>query len=305
MALSLSGTAYAEPKPSKSAAQAKLDTLNDRVDLLVERYNRANEDLKVVKRKLASAKKAAGRENEAFEKSRRGVVEMAASAYKTGHSMGDVSALISGGNPQAILDQVAVFTQVSQSRASQITQFFNSAQRVERERAHAQDAFDKVAEKFKDIEDQKAVIEKAVTKQKALVRSLGGGDTPTGPVGGTYTGPATGSAKAALTYAYKQLGKPYFYGGAGPNSFDCSGLTMMAWKAGGVALSHNAAAQYSQSKRVALADLQPGDLVFFSGLGHVGLYVGGGKMLHAPHSGTVVKISSIASHGSFLSGGRP
>jgi cell wall-associated NlpC family hydrolase len=310
LALSLSGTAHAAPKPSKAAAQKKLDKLSDQVDLLVEKYNKSNEDLKAVKRKLASAKKAAGRENEAFEKARRGVVEMAASAYKNGNDTADLSALISGGDPQAVLDQAAMFTQVSQSRASQITQFFNSAQRVERERAHAQDAYDTVNEKFKDIKGQKAVIEKAITKQKALVRKLGGDEAPNGgQVGGTYDGPATGNAKAALDYAYAQLGKPYRYGGAGPGSFDCSGLTMMAWKAGGVALPHNAAAQYSTVKHVAYKDLQPGDLVFFQGLGHMGMYVGGEKMIHAPRTGSFIQIVSIGSgsyySGRFLAGGRP
>lgn len=310
VALSLSGTAYAEPKPSRAAAQKKLDKLNDQVDLLVEKYNQSNEDLKAVKRKLASAKKAAGRENEAFEKARRGVVEMAASAYKNGNNHGDISALMSGGDPQVILDQVAMFTQVSQNRGSQITQFFNAAQRVERERAHAQDAFDTVNDKFLEIKGQRAVIEKAITKQKALVRSLGGNEPPSGgKVGGTYNGPATGNARAALDYAYAQQGKPYRYGGEGPESYDCSGLTMMAWKAGGVALPHNAAAQYATVKHVAYKDLQPGDLVFFQGLGHMGMYVGGEKMIHAPRTGTVIQIVSIASgtyySSRFLAGGRP
>jgi cell wall-associated NlpC family hydrolase len=307
VALSLSSTAYAAPKPSKAAAQKKLDKLNDQVDLLVEKYNQSNDDLKAVKRKLASAKKAANRENEAFDNARQGVVEMAASAYKTGNNIGDISTLMSGGDPQAILDQAAVFTQVTQSRSSQITTFFNAAQRVERERAHAQDAFDTVNEKFKEIKDQKSEIEKAVTKQKALLRSLGGDETPPGggKIGGTYDGPATGNAKAALDYAYAQLGKPYRYGGAGPDSFDCSGLTMMAWKSGGVSLSHNAAAQSTETKRVALADLQPGDLVFFAGLGHVGMYVGGGKMIHAPHTGSVVQVVSVDAHGGAIYGGRP
>jgi cell wall-associated NlpC family hydrolase len=84
---------------------------------------------------------------------------------------------------------------------------------------------------------------------------------------------------------------------------------MMAWKAGGVSLPHNAAAQYSTVKHVAYNDLQPGDLVFFQGLGHMGMYVGGEKMIHAPHTGTVVQIVSIApgtSYNSrFLAGGRP
>lgn len=106
--------------------------------------------------------------------------------------------------------------------------------------------------------------------------------------------PANASgAQAAVAYARAQLGKPYVYGAAGPNSFDCSGLIMRAWAAGGVALPHNAAAQYHTVRHIPFGDLQPGDLVFESGLGHAGIYIGGGQMIHAPHTGDVVKISSL------------
>ena len=120
------------------------------------------------------------------------------------------------------------------------------------------------------------------------------------------TGPppaAKSGASAALAYANAQLGKPYQWGAAGPGAFDCSGLTMMAWRAGGVSLPHNAAAQYGQVRHISMADLQPGDLVFESGLGHVGIYIGGGQMIDAPHSGAVVRVSAL--WGSMNLAGRP
>lgn len=118
--------------------------------------------------------------------------------------------------------------------------------------------------------------------------------------------PPSHGAAAALNYARAQLGKPYQWGGSGPNSFDCSGLTMMAWAAGGVSLSHFAAAQYSGTAHVAIANLQPGDLVFFgSSLYHVGIYVGGGQMIHAPHTGAVVSYASIYMPDLQPYGGRP
>jgi cell wall-associated NlpC family hydrolase len=89
------------------------------------------------------------------------------------------------------------------------------------------------------------------------------------------------------------LGVPYVWGGAGPNGFDCSGLVAYVYAQIGVSLPHHAASDYSLGTPVAQSDLQPGDLVFFSGLGHMGIYIGGGQMIHAPHTGDVVKISSI------------
>ncbi|WP_232835532.1 C40 family peptidase [Actinocorallia populi] len=305
------GTALAVPaEPTRAEAQKKLEKLDQQVEQLVDRFNKVNGELKIAKRKLDSAKKAATRETTAYENARRGVVQMAADAYKTG-DVSDISALLSSGDPQSVLDQVSIFSHVSQSRGDKIKEFLYAAQRMEREKGHAQEAFDKVDAKAKDLRQQKNVIEKAITKQRALVRRLGGESSPTtAPQGGDYKGPATGSAKTALEYAYKQLGKPYIYGGAGPAGFDCSGLTMRAWGAAGVSLPHNAAAQYSltSAKRVSYDNLQPGDLIFFSGLGHVGMYVGGGNMIHAPRTGRNVEIVSVTSgyyRDRFVGGGRP
>jgi cell wall-associated NlpC family hydrolase len=110
-------------------------------------------------------------------------------------------------------------------------------------------------------------------------------------------------AEVVLAKARAQLGKPYVYGSAGPSSFDCSGLTQFVWAAAGVSLPHNAAAQYGSMRHVALKDARPGDLVFASSLGHVGIYIGGGRMIHAPQSGDRVKISSL--HGNTIGAGRP
>jgi cell wall-associated NlpC family hydrolase len=101
-------------------------------------------------------------------------------------------------------------------------------------------------------------------------------------------------AEAAVAEAQRQIGKPYVYGGSGPDSFDCSGLTAWAWRAGGVSLPHSAAAQYNSIPHVSMDALAPGDLIFFgSPIHHVGIYVGNGQMIEASHSGTPVRYSSI------------
>ncbi len=99
--------------------------------------------------------------------------------------------------------------------------------------------------------------------------------------------------------AMRYLGTPYVWGGASPRGFDCSGFTMYVYAQVGVSLPHNAAMQFGMGVPVSRGDLQPGDLVFFYGLGHVGLYIGGGSFIHAPHTGDVVKISSLS--GSYVS----
>ena len=92
----------------------------------------------------------------------------------------------------------------------------------------------------------------------------------------------------------RYLGTPYVYGGASPGGFDCSGFVMYVFAQVGVSLPHNAAAQYGSGMPVSRDQLQPGDLVFFNGLGHVGIYIGGGSFIHSPHTGDVVKISTLS-----------
>lgn len=128
--------------------------------------------------------------------------------------------------------------------------------------------------------------------------------------GGASSGTVTG-ADAAVAYARAQVGKPYRWAGAGPEAFDCSGLTMRAWEQGGVSLPHYSVAQYERAQKVALTDVRPGDLVFFASnpedyrtIYHVGLYLGGGQMVEAPYTGENLRVSSIW-RGSLLGAARP
>ncbi|MFB4299438.1 NlpC/P60 family protein [Actinomadura sp. NTSP31] len=301
--------AYAKPKPTHAQAQKKLDQLNEEMDKKVEQYNQNNEKLKIAKKKLAAAKKASTLEQASFDKQRSAIAQMAADAYKNGDST-DVTGFVGSGDPQSVLDQAAVFTQLSQQRSSQLTQFLATAQRLRREQSQAQSAYDDVKSKHDEIAKQKQDLDKKVREAKKLVQQTGGGTSSggaSGGTGGTYNGPASGSARTALNFAYAQLGKPYSYGATGPGSYDCSGLTMKAWAAAGVNITRTTNSQWAAVKHVSQSNLQPGDLVFFSGLSHVGMYVGGGKFIHAPHTGDVVKISSLSGYytSNFYGAGRP
>ncbi len=103
------------------------------------------------------------------------------------------------------------------------------------------------------------------------------------------------TTSVALAWAFAELGRPYVWGGTGPDSFDCSGLTQFVWNAAGVSIPRVAADQYAWTVPVPLSDLTPGDLVFFgtTDIHHVGLYIGNGLMINAPHTGTEVQVSPI------------
>jgi peptidoglycan DL-endopeptidase CwlO len=126
----------------------------------------------------------------------------------------------------------------------------------------------------------------AAAGQTALAQTVTATPSPTiAPPPARYGG--------VVGIAMRYLGTPYVWGGASPGGFDCSGFVMYVFAQIGVGLPHNAAAQYGYGTPVSQGALQPGDLVFFDGLGHVGIYVGGGSFIHSPHTGDVVKISSM------------
>ena len=110
--------------------------------------------------------------------------------------------------------------------------------------------------------------------------------------------PSSGAASTAVSVALAQVGKPYQWGAAGPDSFDCSGLVTYAYAAAGISLPHYTGAQWADTTQIPLADAQPGDLIFFNGLSHVGIYLGGGSMVDAPHTGAFVRVESIFGFGS-------
>jgi cell wall-associated NlpC family hydrolase len=100
----------------------------------------------------------------------------------------------------------------------------------------------------------------------------------------------------AASIAARYLGVPYVWGGSSPAGFDCSGLVSYVYAQLGVSLPHYTVAQWGATTPISASDLQPGDLVFFDGLGHVGIYIGAGQFIHAPHTGTVVQIASLSGY---------
>jgi peptidoglycan DL-endopeptidase CwlO len=299
--------ADAAPKPSLKESEAKLNKLNSQVDHQDNAYNKAKDEREAAKKKLDALNKSVSESQKTYSQLRERLAQLAAAAYK-GAETGDIPSLVSSSDPENVLDQISMFTQVAHNRSIEVTQFLNAAQLLQRQKAQAQQAAEDLASKAKTEKTQLSKLKKQASQQQALVNRLGGGSSSSGH-GATYTGPASGDARLALEYAYAQKGAPYHYGGTGPYSagFDCSGLVMMAWRHAGVSLPRIVPDQYNATRRVARSDLQPGDLVFFDSLGHVGLYVGNNQFIHAPHTGTVVQIDSLSGYYSsnYVGAGRP
>jgi cell wall-associated NlpC family hydrolase len=176
--------------------------------------------------------------------------------------------------------------------------------------------------------EQRQAAARAASRQRATAPSggSGGGSGGSGGSGGGSSDPTPGgssggggsssgsssSGQSAVSWARGKVGLPYQWGGAGPGSYDCSGLTMRAWAQAGVMMPHSSRAQYSQVDKISYSELRPGDLVFFATnpsnantIHHVAMYIGGGQMIEAPYTGANVRIVSLRRDDSMPFAGRP
>ncbi|MBO3739791.1 C40 family peptidase [Actinoplanes sp. NEAU-H7] len=290
-AITTSGGTAAHAAPSANELKKKIDAASAKLEDVTESYNKMRLDLKKTKAdavKLeASLKPAQTALTAATEK----VQTIAATTYMQGR-VGPMNVLVSG-DQGSLLERMTFLEQVTRSNQQDIDAFTETTQTfAERKAALAQTQTKQTAQ-VKELAARKEKIEDDLQDLYDMREAAFGSATEDT---GSYTGEIPdipGSAGKAVTFAFNQIGKPYGYGDAGPNSYDCSGLTQASWAAAGKSLPHNAAAQYSATARISRSDLQPGDLVFYRSNGHVAIYVGGGKIIDAPSAGRDVLHRSI------------
>ncbi|WP_026929034.1 C40 family peptidase [Glycomyces tenuis] len=167
---------------------------------------------------------------------------------------------------------------------------------LETEIAEAETAVAELDEAIEQAETaaEEAAEEEAEAEAEALGTDSGGSSDSTGGSGGGSTPSySSDAATAAVEFAHDQLGESYVYGAAGPDTWDCSGLVQGAYAVSGISLTHSTYAIWDETSALDRGDLRPGDLVFYNGLGHMAIYIGGGEVIHAPSSGDVVKVSDI------------
>jgi peptidoglycan DL-endopeptidase CwlO len=304
------GAGAGQAAPSLNDAQREYDAINERVSEAVEDYNVARIELSQASRTADAAKAKVARTEASLKAARRDLGSLITSAYISGGTDSIVT-LLTTASPQTFLDRATSLDQVARHREDQMRALRVASLQLRGAQDEAKALVANRAAVERRLAATRASITRQLARQDALVDRLSAEararhraaqaaarralratrDSDRFP---TYTGPASGRAAVAIGFARRQLGKPYKWGGAGPNSYDCSGLTMRAWGAAGVGLPHSSRAQYNQGTRVSRSQLRPGDLVFFgSPIHHVGIYIGNGQMIAAPQSGDVVKVSSI------------
>lgn len=288
------------PQPTISGVQAKLNKLNAKADKLDNQYDQVQQELQSANQRLKVVNREAARYAKQFASMRAEISRIATQAYMQG-SMNSSVALLTSGNPQQILDQSSVLLELDSANKAELDQFLSAAHHLTTTQQAAEHTKAGIASLKADMATRKATLDKLIGQQKSLLQKLTPvqSSPPTGGGGGglKYTGPTSTQAEKAMAFAYNQIGCPYVFGGTGPcnSGFDCSGLMMEAWASAGVSIPRISNDQIAGLPQVDLAAgdptkyLEAGDILGFAGNSHVGMYVGGGMMIDAPHTGLNVE----------------
>jgi peptidoglycan DL-endopeptidase CwlO len=283
----------AQAAPSESELSKQITEASTKLEKLVEQYNKSTEQLKAVRAQIQQLETSLGPLAHQRDTARKQVASIAASAYAGSGRLATWNALLGTNSPTEVVERLGTLQEIADTQNSMIASARDAGDKYDSQKATLQQTLAKSQNDVAKLTAQKKQIESDLKKLEAQKKQLYGTSSQTS---GRYTGtiPAiSGKAGIAVTYAYNAIGKPYEWGADGPSSYDCSGLTKAAWAAAGVSLYHNAATQYDETARISRSQLAPGDLVFYSDLGHVAIYVGGGKVIHAPTFGESVKLASI------------
>jgi cell wall-associated NlpC family hydrolase len=284
-------TATAAPAaPSKAELQKKIDKASDQLEDVVESYNKVKLDQKKTIDAQTALKASLQPAREQLKVASAQMATLATSTYKSGQ-LDAVNVVLDG--PGNLMDRLGSIEQLSRTRQREIGNYRKTTEQYEQTMAALNATRAKDAALARELSASKKKIEVDLKKLYALRTAANGSPEEKGTKYSGTIPKISGKAGVAVTFAYNQIGKMYQWGGGGPNTYDCSGLTSAAWARAGKSLPHNAAAQYGVVTKISRSQLQPGDLVFYRNLKHVGLYVGGGQIIDASRAGQPIKKRSI------------
>ena len=291
------GIAGASPPPTVGQVQAKVNQLTSQFDRVSVQLDQASQQLSTAQSRLSQVRARLNHANAQFRAAQASVAQNAAAAFEDSGAT-SVAGVLTSGDPSVILQQGSLLQELSGTRNAQTQQLLTDASELAGVEQQLQRTEDGVAALQSQLAAQKKSLGGLITTEKATLASLtvpqqqtvttatiGAGGTTTA----TYTGPTSSQADKAVAFAYAQLGKPYQWGATGPSSFDCSGLAQAAWASAGVAIPRDTYEQWAALPHIASAAIQPGDLLYYDGVGHVAIYVGNGYIIDAPQTGMDVE----------------
>ena len=344
VALCAAASASADPgRVAAKQAQAQqvlgqIDQIDRSLGAAVEQYNLANVRLQKIEGDLQENRKQLTLARANLKIAQKSLAARLVTAYTSTQDNSTLSLLLGSTSFEDLLNRVETVNSTSSQDANIVHQVATSKAAIQRNRNALRDAHAEQQHVVAQKAAQRQHIESQLAARRSLLSSIRGeiqrikaaeaaqqrqlaaaaqsrlagqtapvvsgiGVGASTPEGSTIAPPNTHGGVVGVAMRY--LGVPYVWGGSSPRGFDCSGLVMYAFAAVGISLPHSSYAQFNMGTPVSIGQLQPGDLVFFSGASHVGIYIGGGQFIHAPHTGDVVKISSLSGYySSAFAGGR-
>ncbi|MFF5172448.1 NlpC/P60 family protein [Micromonospora sp. NPDC000089] len=299
------GATAAHAQPSVAEIENQIDQDWNRLEPLIEQHNATRQDLAVKRRQAAALARQIEPLQLKVDLAMNQVGGLAAEAYK-GEQVSTVNALLGSRSPSELVGELELLDRFASRQQREVRTVVELRDELVAKKAPLDEMVAQLARTDAQQAAKKNQINAEIAKLQKLRLSVygngGGGPLRPAPCPAGYPG---GPAGVAVKFACAQIGKIYVWGAAGPDNFDCSGLTMAAWAKAGVSMPHNARAQRAVTARVSRTDLRPGDLVFYySDIHHVGMYVGGGWVVHASQAGKPITMKRV-DDGQVNSYGRP
>ncbi|KAA1428943.1 C40 family peptidase [Nocardioides antri] len=294
---SASGPAQAEPDIDD--VRARVDRLFLEAEQAQERYHDAKVELDELNDELDSLESDEVRQGDQVAEVRSDVRNAVIRQFQ-GQTLGPGGQLLNS-DEDAFLNELSTLTTVSDLQDSLLADYNDELKAYTIRRTETADRRDQVADLEAELQDEKETVDDKLAEAEGLLEELEAEERAAilsrdGDVRAPSDVPAEGRAAAAVDFLMAQIGDAYVYGAAGPDAWDCSGLTMMAWAQAGVSLPHSSSAQYSSGTRVSESQLQPGDLVFYySPISHVEMYIGNGLIAGAANPGAGVRVADLHS----------
>lgn len=297
--LTVSASGPAQAEPDIDDVRARVDRLYQEAEQAQERYNDAKLELAELNDELDSLESDEVRQGDEVARVRTDVRDSVIRQFQ-GQTLGPATELLNA-DEDAFLAELSTFTTVSDLQESLLSDYNDELKAYAIRRKETSERRDQVAEIESELEDEKATVDAKLAEAEELLDELEAEEREAilsrdSDVRAPSSVPAQGRAAAAVDFLMAQVGDSYVFGAAGPDAWDCSGLTMVAWAQAGVSLPHSSSAQFSSGTRVSESQLQPGDLVFYySPISHVEMYIGNGLIAGAANPGAGVRVADLHS----------
>ncbi|MYR42837.1 C40 family peptidase [Streptomyces sp. SID5910] len=301
-AAGLSGTGHADPQQTPAQVRAQVDKLYQEAEVATEKYNGAKEKADAAEQRLEDLRDEVARKEDRLNATRETLGSVAAAQYRGG-GLDPALQLALSSDPDRYLEGAEFVQRVGSRQTAAVGRARKELRDVEQLRGAARIERAALVSRQAELKKHRKTVTDKLDAARRLLSGLTAEERA--PRAATRSAGArevlsasaeapNSRAAAAVAYAYQKLGSPYVWGATGPNAFDCSGLTQAAYRSAGVALPRTTYAQIGAGRRVSRSELAPGDLVFFySGISHVGIYVGNGQMIHAPNPSAPVRLAPV------------